>query len=240
MKFFIYISIIFLQAQYAYSKIELDHQLCESVINAKTLTIEVISVNNALTSDKIIKDAINYFKPYITGEIKILDCNNIKLNLGDDNAISRKQIDEIASSKKHNPTWITIIVCPSMDFLQRKGFFNYTALKDKPELCQQFIAINKQICDAHAASIPFVSSEQLTSLVILHELCHSLRVPARKEHMIKGNAGHCSNPNCILYPKIDFISSMSAILHLGPPKKLCKMCQEEVFAVQKTENINKN
>ncbi|MHC4758057.1 MAG: hypothetical protein ACYTE8_05330, partial [Planctomycetota bacterium] len=73
------------------------------------------------------------------------------------------------------------------------------------------------------------------SLVILHELCHALRVPARKEHVKKGNDGHCSNPNCILYPTIDFNSAISAILHLGPPKGLCKQCREEVLAVQKSQ-----
>ena len=68
--------------------------------------------------------------------------------------------------------------------------------------------------------------------MILHEFCHALRLPARKDHVQDGNEGHCSNPNCILYPAIDFNSAVKAILHRGLPKSLCKMCEEEIYTVQ--------
>lgn len=222
------------------SRIEFDHQPYEPIINAETLIIEVISVNNALRSETVIENAIDYYRPYVAGEIKILDCNYVTLDLGEDNAISRQQLNEIINPRENfGPTWISIVICPDMDFFSKKGFFSAAAPKDRLDLVRQCIIINAKTCNKQASSIPFVSSERLTSLVILHELCHALRVPAGKHHMKKGNEGHCSNPNCILYPAIDFNSALSAILHLGPPTGLCKQCREEVFAVQKN-NCAKN
>lgn len=226
--------------QYALAEIEFDRQPYDPIINAEILTIEVVSINNALSSEAVVEDAISCYRPYVVGEIKVLDCNYVNLNLGEDNAVSRQQLDEIINYRKcFGPTWITIVICPDMDFFSRKGFYNGMWPQDEPELIRHSIAINAKTCNKNASSIPFISSEKLTSLVILHELCHALRVPARNEHAKEGNNGHCSNPNCILYPAIDFNSSISAILHLGIPKGLCKKCQEEVFAIRNSKEQKK-
>ncbi len=222
-------------------QIKFDQPPYEPIINAEVLTIEVISINDALRSESVIENAVNYYRPYVTGEIKILDCNHLHLDLGDNNAISRQQLEQmIYSIKTYGPTRITIVICPDMDFFSSKGFYGFEALLDKPERIRHYIAINAKTCNKHASSIPFVTSEKLTTLVILHELCHALQVPARKEHQINGNEGHCSNPDCILYPRIDCHSAFSAILHLGPPTKLCKQCREEVFAVQKDKALKED
>lgn len=220
----------------ASKEIKLDHQPYEPIINAQVLTIQPISINGALTSEKVLHKAIAHYKPYVAGEIKILDCDYIDLDLGENNAVSGPQLDKIVNAKDFGPTRITIVFCPDIDFFSKKKFYQFARQEDNPKLTWHLIFINTRTCNKAACSIPFISSESLTSLVLLHELCHALNVPARKNHMMQNNERHCANTNCILYPKIDLQSVLSGILRLGPPTQLCKMCREEVFAVQKNFN----
>ncbi|MHC4757643.1 MAG: hypothetical protein ACYTE8_03205, partial [Planctomycetota bacterium] len=88
-------------------QIEFDRQPYEPIINAEILKIDVVSINNALSSETVLEETINYYRPYIAGEIEILNYNYLTLDLGEANAISRQQLDKIINSKEgFGPTWI--------------------------------------------------------------------------------------------------------------------------------------
>ena len=68
-------------------------------------------------------------------------------------------------------------------------------------------------------------------MVIKHELCHALGVPAHRSHAWCDQ--HCTRPECILYPRPDARAILSAALHcFSPPMDLCMLCQQEIHKAQ--------
>lgn len=202
----------------------------EPLVNGKIVTIEIISVNGQKAPDKSVEKAIKTFSKYVAGEVQIIDGDPVRLELGDDGALTEQQFESIVSGAKHHGQCaITIVIAADFDFFYKEGDYSYQWSSDGD--IQQSIKLNARVIDESAPEVPMVSRETFWQMVTLHELCHALGVPAHKSH--RWSDGHCTNPRCILYPRVDGRSISASILHLGPPLDLCKTCRAEIRKAQK-------
>jgi hypothetical protein len=213
----------------------LNESVYEPLVNGKVVTIEVICINDACCPDNSLQRAVAKFDEYVLGEVRLIDKGRIILELGTDNAISREQFDKIISDSNIGQSIINMIIVPEHEFFHSRGFYSWAKNGENAEICN-IISINAKTCDKTSAKVPFISREELWRIVILHELCHSLNVPARNSHIKEGK--HCSNADCILYPKIDCLSALTAIFNFGAPDGLCKKCQTEILQAHKQTDGN--
>lgn len=210
----------------------LNMRVYEPLANAEHVIIEVVNVNNETCPGNSFKDAVSKFDEYVLGDVQIINAEPVQMDLGKDAALSKKQFDEIISKTRYSgQSMINFIVAPDYEYSDNKGLSTW---QKNNESIRNIISINAKKCNETAALTPFVSREEIWKVVILHELCHCLNVPAKKSHVQEGR--HCTNPTCVLYRKIDLFSIIAAILHGGPPKGLCKQCQAEIENAHKLAN----
>lgn len=76
--------------------------------------------------------------------------------------------------------------------------------------------------------LPAPLARWLWSFVLTHELTHALHVPARPWHGWR--AGHCTRPDCVLYPGLDVRSAWMTLRNLRRPRHACNWCADEVRA----------
>ncbi|HPS54025.1 MAG TPA: hypothetical protein PLP05_00360, partial [Sedimentisphaerales bacterium] len=196
----------------------------EPLANAELVTVEVVNVNGATCPGNSLHDAVSKFDEYVLGDVQIIHANSVEMDLGKNGALSQKQFNEIISASHYSgQSAINLIVAPDYEYSDNRGNSTW---KENSEGVQNIISINAKNCNKTASRVPFVSKEELWRFVILHELCHTLNVPARKSHTQDGR--HCTNPGCVLYSKIDIFSAMTWMINLGLPKSLCKQCKSEI------------
>ncbi len=201
----------------------------EPLVNAETLTIEVMNVNGTACPGNSFQEAVSKFDEYVLGDVRIVNSDPVQLDLGDDGALSKTQFDELLSKSQYaGQSVINFVVAPDYEYMDNRGT---SAWLKNNEGIRNVISINAKKCNK---DYPFISQEDFWRVVILHELCHSLNVPARKSHVQGGR--HCTDPGCVLYPKIDIFSAMAGIVNLGSPEGLCKQCKEEVQQSHKLAN----
>lgn len=75
----------------------------------------------------------------------------------------------------------------------------------------------------------FVSRAQLEEHVLMHEFAHALGVPVDPARAWRGphRGAHCTRPECVLYPALDWRSLLSGLFH-GWPLELCDACRSEL------------
>jgi tetratricopeptide (TPR) repeat protein len=202
----------------------------EPLVNGRLVTIELIAVNEQFFPVRSLEKAVRKWDQYIAGAVEITQGQPVKLDLGEDRALSNKQFEEIVLRCKYSgQSAINLIVAPDFEYFKTRGRYKY---ESPGRNVRQTISINAKICNESASKIPLVSEEDFWSVVILHELCHALNVPARKMHAhVDGQ--HCAKPECVLYSRVDARSVTAGILTLGPPRGLCRLCREEILEAQK-------
>lgn len=202
----------------------LSRPVFEPLVNGKLVTIELIRVNGTSAPDQSLKKALDGFDAYIAGNLELAQGESVTLDLGDDGALTRQQFDSVIQSRKHTgPCAITLILVPDFDFSTNKGVYSGHYRVDETS---HVIAINGKVMEKMARSLPFVSRQKVWRLVILHELCHSLGLPTDRSHNWDG--GHCTHPECVLYPGVDLRSVLTTIIRFGPPLELCSVCKAEL------------
>lgn len=207
----------------------------EPLVNGKLLTVEVIRVNGHTAPGKSLEKAIKGFSKYVAGEVRMLEGEPVELELGGDRALTKQQFESVVNGGTHRGvSAITFVIAPDFDFFHSRGAYERRWQINGP--VRQSIKINGQVTDLSASKVPFVSRETFWQIVMLHELCHALGVPSDRSHTWEGR--HCTNPSCVLYPRVDKRSVLAAILRLGPPLDLCKKCQEEIRKAQENANGN--
>lgn len=75
----------------------------------------------------------------------------------------------------------------------------------------------------------FVSRAQLEEHVLMHEFAHALGVPVDPDRTWRGphRGAHCTRPECVLYPALDWRSLLSGLFN-GWPLELCEACRGEL------------
>ena len=208
----------------------LNMRVYEPLANAELVTIEVVNVNNETCPGDSLRDAVSKFDEYVLGNIQIINAEPVQLDLGTDIALSKKQFDEIISKSRYSgQSVVNFVVAPDYEYFDNRG---HSTWQKNNEGIRNIISINAEACNKN---FPFISQEDFWRVVILHELCHSLNVPARRSHVQEGR--HCTGPGCILYPKIDIFSVIAGIMNFGAPRGLCKQCEAEVREAHKLANV---
>ena len=207
----------------------------EPIVNGKLVRIEVIHVNGQTAPGESLEEAIKGFSKYVAGEVRTLDGGDVELELGEDGALTKEQFESVVEAAKyHSASDIAFVLAPDFEFFHSRG--QYRSERRTDGQIRQSIKLNGRVIDRSASEIPFVSRETFWQIVMLHELCHALGVPADRSHT--WSYGHCTNPECILYRRVDTRSVLTAILRLGPPLDLCKKCREEIRKAQEAANGN--
>jgi hypothetical protein len=200
----------------------------EPLVNAERVAVELVNVNGATCPGKSLTNAIARFDQYVAGGVEFVRDDPTALDLGADNALSREQLEQVLSkSRWSGQSVINLIVAPDYEYFDSRG---QSSWRMDGNSVRNVVTINAKACDKSAARLPFVSREDFWTVVILHEFCHTLNVPANKSHCRQGR--HCTNPGCVLYPRVDVWSVLARIFSLGPPKGLCRQCQAEIREAQ--------
>ncbi|HET6429056.1 MAG TPA: hypothetical protein VFJ30_11625 [Phycisphaerae bacterium] len=200
---------------------ELNYPLYQPLVNGRLVTIEVICVNGARTPGKAIEKAVAAFGKHVAGEVRMRQGKPVRLAGEENGAISHSQVVRVARSRPAcGPSDITIYVVPGM---VPRGRGLMLGLADGGHV----VIIN---AEATKHPPPLVSREGWCRLVVMHELCHALRVPSDRSRA--WSARHCTRPDCVLYPRPDLRAVLTAIVRLGPPMDLCGACRREVHAAR--------
>jgi len=152
----------------------------------------------------------------------------VTLAADSDGLLRQAQLDPLIAKRTYSgPADITIYVIPGLS----------------DHITRAYLRLNLDgggltaVVQAHWLTMripPLVSKEKWAHLVIKHELCHALCVPADRSHA--WSERHCTRTDCILYPQPDAGAILSAVLHGGPPMDLCPVCQAEVSKSRSAAN----
>jgi predicted Zn-dependent protease len=187
-------------------------------------------VNSAYYPEESLKGAVEVFKKYTDANATISQVFDINIPEDHNGAISLKQVARIQFSIVSNK-FIPVLFVPSINDFDNRGFCQTFANPDN-QLINQRIVINECRVESRAKKL-LMQRQFVYKMVILHEMCHALGVPADPNH---SDGSHCTNPNCILYEGIDVKSVSYAIFHFGPPKGLCKDCLHEIALARRNSS----
>ncbi len=197
----------------------LNYPVYEPLANGKLVTIEVIHVNRSKTSGRSMEKAIEGFSKYVAGKVRPVQGKPIKLEEDSAGLLTLAQLAPMIANRRYSgPSDITIFVIPGLSDFPARGHLVPEA-NGSHTLVIQADRLIKRVP-------PLISREKWAHLVIKHELCHALAVPADRSH--EWSDRHCTYPECILSPAPDARALLAAALRFGPPMDLCKVCQKEI------------
>ena len=193
----------------------------EPLVNGRLVTVEIVSVNSACYPERSMEKAIAGFAKYVAGQTKVVTGDPLELDADANGLLTTKQIDSaVVERGPRSPSSITIYVVPGLSDFKRRGY----CIRRKDG--NHTITIH---ANGITASPPLaVPVNQWWELVIKHELLHALEVPCDSKR--NWSRRHCTQPDCILYPRADRRAILVGILRLGPPMDLCRHCRREIDA----------
>lgn len=202
---------------------ELNIPVFEPLANGRLVTIEVIRVNGQKAPGRSLDEAVKGFSRYVAGEVHTVEGEPVELETDDEGLLAQSQIDSIvANSPCRGASDVTVLFIPGHSDDRARG-----QCVPQPNGSHVVVIRTNRI----SGSAPWLlNHEKWWQLVIMHELCHSLEVPSDKSHAWRGR--HCTHPECVLYPRPDARSLLTAIIRLGPPLRLCRSCEREIRRVQ--------
>lgn len=195
-----------------------------ALINARQVTLDVIFVNGTAAPRGAVEHAAALFTPYLSARPRIARRLNVQRDGAEMRSIGPADVkwllDEVEGSP--HPGRITIIVWPRRTLLDFSAHYRTASHRGR---WRQVVVMHQPV-----DVLPAPVRRLLWTHVLLHELCHALRVPGDRSHTWANR--HCTRPDCILYPWLDHRSLLAALLNLGPTWRLCDVCRAEVDAVR--------
>lgn len=186
------------------------------MINAHAITLHPVSINGARPAEESLEKAVKTLRPFLQGEITIAPLVNHHLPFSvPTNCVVR------LSNVKPSVTNVILGYVPAGPGIGRGVFTRFT------DDHQQIVFSSENV---RKMSMPFFSQEEAWILVQLHELGHVVGIPAEPDHT--WDDGHCTNPRCVMYSKIDWRSILAGIVALGPPRSFCRKCTRELEAAK--------
>ena len=201
----------------------LNRPVIDRIVNGRLVTIEIVGVGGVQFPARALESAISQFRTYLAGTLRVIEPDEMACSLDADRSMTRETLNDLLTSRKHKmPSDIALVVLPKMSGQQRPG--EATLQADG-----SYVVVIR--ADNVDRSCPLLCSRwRWWRNVILHELCHCLGVPAEPRHACYevGRGYHCTHPGCVLYPRVDARSLITAILRCGPPRGLCSACRSEI------------
>ncbi|MCX5658487.1 MAG: hypothetical protein NTW19_02045 [Planctomycetota bacterium] len=210
------------------------------LINARLATIEVIRINGGDSPTPALAKAIETFARHIPGKVEQVEGERAQVDADANGRVTRTQVNAIIARRRHRRACdVAILLTPGLSDTPN----SYCA--DIPD-GGHAIVINpvpgpvprpgrrlaRRALDEIAgwSFMLCVRYPTRRRMLLAHELLHALKVPHRRERSATGH--HCTRPDCILYPGVDWRSALAGLFNLGPPLDLCRACREEIASAR--------
>ena len=194
----------------------------EPLVNGRLVTVKVICVNGQESPGSSMDDAIAIFARHVAGEVRTVRGEPITIDTGANPLPMESQlVEHWAQRTCFSPSDITVYVTPGLMDRSLRGYCAW--LSDDSHVV---VLMGNYIDEAGG-----LFRETAWKIITAHELCHALQVPADRSH--RWRDGHCTRPQCLLYPRVDCRSVLTALMRLGPPTDLCSTCRGEIRAAWK-------
>jgi hypothetical protein len=195
-------------------------------LNVKMLTateviIDPVSINGVRPPEESWKTCIRRLQGYVTGKVRVNPFQELTIPLDEEGFMTENPKFKTEDMGLNH---LAMVFAPAFRRVNRGLFQRF-------ENDRQMILFDRQGIEASVNS--FLSKEKIWEIVIFHEIGHAIGVPSQSSPSHKSS--HCSNPSCVMYPRIDTRSALSVIFK-GYPVDLCKDCQAEVEAAKREYN----
>lgn len=212
----------------------LQHPINQRIVNAKLVTLEIISVNGENIPETSQSKAFDTFRKYVAGDVRVVQGKPVTVQLNKDGKITAQQIEEILKGRQYRgASDIAILYIPDTE-KSDKWAAMYCFNSNGKEY-RQYILYQSSYIKKRSKKYP-LSEEACHQLVLAHELCHSFWVPCDRKRSWAER--HCTHSNCLIYPTVDLRSFGTYLLRGKPPLDLCPDCQAEIRQAQETAKGN--
>ncbi|HEX3359084.1 MAG TPA: hypothetical protein VHS31_19040 [Tepidisphaeraceae bacterium] len=190
-----------------------------AMLHADVVTLHPLSMNGAKPPDGALEQAADRIRPFLRGTLRIEETSMR-------NTPTTLPSHPVFRSNRFKPSLadITLVYIPNSPEIGRGLFSRFD---DQ----HQQIVLNA--AGIHAMTSPFLSERDAWAIVITHELGHAMGVPAGAGHSWED--GHCTNPRCVMYPRMDMRSILAAVFSLGPPRGFCDQCRAELESARNAQ-----
>lgn len=189
------------------------------MILADEIRLDIISVDGQPIPEAPLRRALDRLSPHISGQFEVSEPIQFELPERFNGVMPQAKLSP--PNTEASPTRVVLIFAQRIEGDTRGVFLRMD------DGWQQILYSSERISDASSVFFP---EDQFWEFVIFHELGHALGVPQLANH--RWSAGHCTHPDCAMYPKVDLRSVTTYVLRGGPPMELCRRCTAELQAVR--------
>lgn len=191
------------------------------IVHAAEVTVEVHAANGVQWDEPLLSGALEDFGRYLSGEVKVISGPAFTLEADADGSVTWEQVkDLVGGLPLHGPFGITMVIVPRIR--DREVGTGYCIWRPDGGHCVVIQAPWASTCIRRTGFWRVYGARW----IILHELCHTLHLPARREH--RAALAHCTHACCVLFGggkgRVVAHVLMRGLRRPG----LCQDCQEEL------------
>lgn len=191
------------------------------IVHAAEVTVEVHAVNGVRWDEPLLADVLRDFGRYLSGEVKVISGPALSLEADADGSVTWQQVmDLVGGLPLHGPFGITMVSVPRIR--DREIGADCCIWRPDGGHCVVMQAAWASTCIRRTGFWQGYSARW----IILHELCHTLCLPARREH--RAALDHCTHANCVLFGGGKVRVWVHVLMRGLRRPGLCQDCQEEL------------
>ena len=202
----------------------LQHPINQHIVNAQCVTLETISVNGEKIPEISRAKAIETFRQYVGGDVRVVEGKPVTIPLNKDGKITFAQIDDILKNRQYRgASDIAILYIPDVE--KNDKWAAYYRYDSNGKEYRQFILYQSSFVTQRSKKYP-LPLETCHQHVLAHELCHSFWVPCDRKR--SWSERHCTHSDCLIYATVDIRAFGTYLLRGKSPLDLCPDCQAEI------------
>lgn len=191
------------------------------IVHAAAVAVEVHAVNGGRWDEALLSDALEDFGRYLSGKVKVIAGSALSLDVDADGSVTWEQVQGLVDALPLlGPFAITMVSVPRIR--DRKAGTGYCIWRPDGGHCVVIQAAWASRCIRRAGFWKGYSARW----IVLHELCHTLHLPARREH--RGALDHCTHAGCVLFGGGKGRVVAHVLMRGSRRPDLCQDCQEEL------------
>ena len=191
------------------------------IVHAAEVTVEVHSANGVQWDEPLLSDALADFGRYLSGKVKIISGSALSLEGAADGSVTWEQVYSLVGGLPlRGPFGITMVSVPRIR--DREVGTGYCIWRPDGGHCVVIQAAWASRCIRRTGSWRGYAARW----IILHELCHTLHLPARREH--RAALDHCTHACCVLFGGGKGRVLAHVLMRGLRRPGLCQDCQEEL------------
>lgn len=187
----------------------------EPFLSGKEVIIEAVSFNNCPIPKTQLEKAVKKFGKYIDAEVRVV----YKAHVNKEKLSMKKQV-ELATEQSQYWGHSSILLCfvPSNSEFSARLLGLYDHVRCKERYGHRIIYNISKFNVAYRKCL-LASNSSVCYSILLHELCHAIRVPVKKSHLTLVGGRHCTN-KCLL--------NKEHLYSIFPVSDLCSQCVGEI------------